>query len=45
VVLSDAEHVQAVLLGEDVVTSDVVTSDVVDPAGRGVGAAGVDVGE
>jgi hypothetical protein len=40
VVLTDPEHVQAVLLGQDAVADDVV-----DPAGRGVGAAGVDVGE
>jgi hypothetical protein len=40
VVLTDPEHVQAGLLGEDAVADDVV-----DPAGRGVGAAWIDVGE
>jgi hypothetical protein len=40
VVLTDPEHVQAVLFGEDAVADDLV-----DPAGRGVRAAGVDVGE
>jgi len=40
VVLTDPEHIQAGLLGEDAVADDVV-----DPAGRGVGTAGVDVGE
>jgi hypothetical protein len=40
VVLTDPEHVQAALLGQDAVADDVV-----DPAGRGVRAAGIDVGE
>ena len=40
VVLTDPEHLQAVLLGENAVANDVV-----DPARRRIGAAGVDVGE